>query len=275
MKMEFKLNSEFKPKGSQPEAIKKLVQGIKNKKLAQTLLGVTGSGKTFTIANLIEKTQKPTLVIAHNKTLAAQLYNEFKEFFPNNRVEYFVSYYDYYQPESYLPAKDMYIEKDAQINPKIEQMRLSATTSLLKRKDVIIVASVSCIYSVGNPKDYKEIGFELSKGLSINRNEILKRLVTIQYERNDIELFPGKFRVKGDTIDVIPGYLNNIIRVEMFGNKVEKITELDKVTHEPVEEYDKLYIFPAKHFVIPQEKIIEATKSGTFFNSTPTIPETT
>ncbi len=259
--MEFKLNSEFKPKGSQPEAIKKLVQGIKNKKLAQTLLGVTGSGKTFTIANLIEKTQKPTLVIAHNKTLAAQLYNEFKEFFPNNRVEYFVSYYDYYQPESYLPAKDMYIEKDAQINPKIEQMRLSATTSLLKRKDVIIVASVSCIYSVGNPKDYKEIGFELSKGLSINRNEILKRLVTIQYERNDIELFPGKFRVKGDTIDVIPGYLNNIIRVEMFGNKVEKITELDKVTHEPVEEYDKLYIFPAKHFVIPQEKIIEATKS--------------
>lgn len=258
--MKFKLNSDFKPKGSQPKAIKKLVGGMK-KNQAQTLLGVTGSGKTFTVANIIEKTQKPTLVIAHNKTLAAQLYNEFKEFFPDNRVEYFVSYYDYYQPESYLPVKDMYIEKDAQINPKIEQMRLSATTSLLKRRDVIIVASVSCIYSVGDPQSYKDIGFELTKNQSITRLELLKRLIKNQYERNDTELLSGRFRVKGDTIDIIPGYSNNIFRIEMFGSKIEKITELDKVTHNPVETYDKLYIFPAKHFVVPEEKIVQATRS--------------
>ncbi|MBU1850637.1 MAG: DEAD/DEAH box helicase family protein, partial [Nanoarchaeota archaeon] len=227
---EFKLKSSFKPKGSQPEAIKKLMKGLKNKLNYQTLLGVTGSGKTFTVANIISQIQKPTLVLAHNKTLAAQLYNEFKDFFPKNRVEYFVSYYDYYQPESYIPQKDQYIEKDAQVNPKIEQMRLAATASLISRKDVIVVASVSCIYSVGDPKNFVQMGFEIVSKKKFSRNDLIRKLVDLQFERNDLELMPGRFRVKGDTIDFIPGYFDNIIRIELFGDIVEKILEIEKTS---------------------------------------------
>lgn len=251
----FKLKSKFKPKGSQPEAIKKLVKGLGSKKQFQTLLGVTGSGKTFSMANVISKINKPTLVLAHNKTLAAQLYNEFKEFFPDNRVEYFVSYYDYYQPESYIPSKDQYIEKDADINPKIEQMRLSATASLLSRNDVIVVSSVSCIYGLSDPEVYKDMGFEIKDNQKIKRKELIQKLVNIQFERNDIELMPGRFRVKGDTIDFIPAYFNNIIRIEMFGDEIEKIYELDKVTHEVKDNFSYFNIYPAKQFVIPTEKI--------------------
>ncbi|RZN15492.1 MAG: excinuclease ABC subunit UvrB [Methanosarcinales archaeon] len=259
--MKFKLKSDFKPEGSQPEAIRKLVAGIRKNYNYQTLLGVTGSGKTFTIANVINEIRKPTLVLAHNKTLAAQLYNEFKEFFPWNRVEYFVSYYDFYQPESYIPQKDQYIEKDAQINSKIEQMRLAATASLSSRKDVIIVASVSCIYGIGNPENFKKMGFELTIGQKIPRNEFLKKLVAIQFERNDTELMPGRFRVRGDTIDFIPGYFNNIIRVEMFGDEIETIAEINKNTGNVIEKIKYFFIYPARHFVIPENRIKEAIES--------------
>jgi excinuclease ABC subunit B len=226
MAEKFKVVSKFEPAGSQPDAVKKLTEGINKKKRFQTLLGVTGSGKTFTIANVIQNVQKPTLVIAHNKTLAAQLYREFKEFFPNNRVEYFISFYDYYQPESYLPQKDQYIEKDSQINPLIERMRLSATSSLMSRKDVIVVASVSCIYGLGNPANFSGLGINLGKKDRISRSDIIARLLDIQYERNDMELIPGRFRVKGDVIDVIPGYEKDIVRVELFGDEVDRINEL-------------------------------------------------
>ena len=257
----FKLITDLKPKGSQPEAIRKLSYGIGNNFRYQTLLGVTGSGKTFTIAKLIERIQKPTLVLSHNKTLAAQLYSEFKDFFPENRVEYFVSYYDYYQPESYIPQKDQYIEKDADINPKIEQMRLAATASLLSRKDVIIVASVSCIYSVGDPRDFLTFRFELRKNQEISRNKIIENLVNMQYERNDFNLKPGCFRVKGDTVDIIPGYYNNIFRIELFGDKIERIREIDKITDEVTENYDYVSLFPAKHFVVSDIKKERAIKS--------------
>ena len=216
---------------------------------------------TFTMANVIEKVQKPTLVLAHNKTLAAQLFSEFKEFFPDNRVEYFVSYYDYYQPESYIPEKDQYIEKDADVNPKIEQMRLSATASVLDRADTIVVASVSCIYNVGDPAEYKNLGYELRKQEGIDRNEILEHLVEMQYERNDMDLKSGCFRVKGETIDLIPGYYDNIIRIEMFGDKIEKIREIDKITGDVKDEYDYVYIYPTKHFVIGEEKRKKAVDS--------------
>ncbi len=251
----------MKPRGSQPDAIKKLVKGFQNNMNYQTLLGVTGSGKTFSVAQVIEKIQKPTIVIAHNKTLAAQLYSEFKELFPKNRVEYFVSYYDYYQPESYLPEKDMYIEKDADVNPKIEQMRLSATASVLDRADTIVVASVSCIYNVGDPFEYKKLGYELRKENKVDRNTILESLVDMQYERNDLDLKPGCFRVKGETIDVIPGYYDNIIRIEMFGDQIEKIREIDKITGDVKDEFDYIYIYPAKHFVIGEEKRKKAVES--------------
>jgi excinuclease ABC subunit B len=260
----FKLLTDLKPKGSQPEAIKQLSYGIDNNYRYQTLLGVTGSGKTFTMAKLIEKTQKPTLVLSHNKTLAAQLYSEFKDFFPENRVEYFVSYYDYYQPESYIPQKDQYIEKDADINPKIEQMRLATTASLLSRRDVIVVASVSCIYSVGDPSDFADFRFEIRKNMKITRNEIIESLIKMQYERNDFNLHSGSFRVRGDTIDIIPGYYNNIYRVELFGDKIEKIVEIDKITNEPIDVFDYIFIFPAKHFVISdfkKEAAIESIKN--------------
>jgi excinuclease ABC subunit B len=250
----FKLVSDMKPKGSQPDAIKKLVEGLKNKEQMQTLLGITGSGKTFSMAKIIEQIQKPTLVLAHNKTLAAQLFSEFKEFFPDNRVEYFVSYYDYYQPESYIPSKDQYIEKDADVNPKIEQMRLAATASVLSREDTIVVASVSCIYTVGDPSDFMSLGYELRKEFDVDRSEILERLIDMQYERNDMSLAPGRFRVKGDTIDLIPGYYDNIIRIELFGDEIEKISEIDKITGNIVDDLDYIFIYPAKHFVIREDK---------------------
>ncbi|MCP4151374.1 MAG: excinuclease ABC subunit UvrB [bacterium] len=259
--MKFKLKSNFEPKGSQPKAIEELCSGLQEKESTMTLLGVTGSGKTFTVAHVIESLQKPTLVVAHNKTLAAQLYNEFKDFFPENRVEYFVSYYDYYQPESYIPQSDQYIEKDTQINPKIEQLRLAATASLASRKDVIVIASISCIYSVGNPQHFREMGFELSVGQKIKRNDILKKLIDIQYERNELELMPGRFRVKGDTIDFVPGYYNNIFRIEMFGDEIETIMEIDKITGEIKEKLKYMYIYPARHFVVPTEKIAHAVKA--------------
>jgi len=250
----FELTTKMQPKGSQPEAIEKLVNGLSKDYSHQTLLGVTGSGKTYSMAQVIDRAQRPTIVIAHNKTLAAQLYSEFKEFFPKNRVEYFVSYYDYYQPESYIPSKDLYIEKDADINPKIEQMRLSATASLLSRRDVIVVASVSAIYSVGDPGDYQSLGFEFQTGMNITRREILDRLISMQYERHDMDLQQGRFRVKGDVIDIIPSYYENIIRLELFGNTIDRIRELDKITLEPNENYKYYYLYPAKHFVIPEEK---------------------
>ena len=256
----FHLVSAFAPTGSQPQAIEKLNSGLQAGKRAgagqnfQTLLGVTGSGKTYTVANVIEKLQRPTLVIAHNKTLAAQLYNEFKEFFPENRVEYFVSYYDYYQPESYIPAKDQYIEKDSHINPKIEQMRLAATASLLSRSDVIVVASVSCIYGLGNPENFQKMGFEVLVGERISRREILGKLVDILFERNDLDLSPGRFRSKGDTIDLVPGYFNNIIRIELFGDKVERISEVDRQTGLLKEDMNYFFIYPARHYVIPEEE---------------------
>jgi len=259
---EFTLRTNFTPKGSQPAAIASIVDGISKKQYAsQTLLGVTGSGKTFTMANVIQAMQRPALVLAHNKTLAAQLFSEFKEFFPENRVEYFVSYYDYYQPESYIPQRDLYIEKDADINPKIEQMRLAATASLLSRPDVIIVASVSCIYNIGNPREYKELGFEIRKGMTIKRNDLLRKLLEIQYERNDLELQPGRFRVKGNTIDFIPGYYTNIYRMEMDGDQIESIKELNKVTSALVETLEYLFVFPAKHFVIAEDSQRQAIET--------------
>ena len=246
---EFQLVATFPPAGSQPEAIAQLNDGLADHARLQTLLGVTGSGKTFTMANVIAAANKPTLVIAHNKTLAAQLYQEFCDFFPKNRVEYFVSYYDYYQPESYIPAKDQYIEKDSAINPKIEMLRLSATASLSCRRDVIVVASVSCIFGLGNPENFRNLGFDLSVGQTITRNEIMSRLLDIQFERNDIDLSPGRFRVKGDTIDIVPGYYNDIIRIELFGNEIERITEVDKNTGAKKEAMKYFYVYPARHFV--------------------------
>jgi len=257
----FKVVSNFKPAGSQPEAIRKLTDGINRGFAAQTLLGVTGSGKTFTIANVIQNVQKPTLVLAHNKTLAAQLYNEFKAFFPNNRVEYFVSFYDYYQPESYIPQTDQYIEKDSQINEYIERMRLSATSSLLSRKDVIVVASVSCIYGLGNPKNYKGMGFDISKGMKVSRREIMTKIIEGLYERNDLELLSGRFRVKGDTIDVIPGNERDILRIELFGDKVERVNILDKATGAIKQSLEHYFLFPARHFVTPESETQRAMVS--------------
>ena len=249
---EFELVSIFAPAGSQPEAIQELTEGLEKGERLQTLLGVTGSGKTYTMANVIASAGRPTLVLAHNKTLAAQLYAEFCDFFPKNRVEYFVSYYDYYQPESYIPSKDQYIEKDSAINPKIEMMRLSATASLSFRRDVIVVASVSCIFGLGNPENFRNMGFELSVGQKISRTEIMSKLLDILFERNDLELMPGRFRVKGDTIDIIPGYFNDIIRIEMFGDEIERISEVDKNTGARKEQLKYFYVYPARHFVTPE-----------------------
>ncbi len=257
----FQLVSSFAPAGSQPEAIRELIRGLEEKKQYQTLLGVTGSGKTFTMANVIQAAQKPTLVLAHNKTLAAQLYQEFCDFFPHNRVEYFVSYYDYYQPESYIPAKDQYIEKDSAINPKIEMLRLSATASLSSQSDVIVVASVSCIYGLGNPENFRNMGFELSVGQKIPRNEIMSRLIDVLFERNDTELMPGRFRVKGDIIDFIPGYFNNIIRIELFGDEIERISEIDKNSGARKEQMKYFHVYPARHFVTPESARASAIES--------------
>ncbi|UEC40251.1 MAG: excision nuclease subunit B [Methanothrix sp.] len=258
---QFRLHSSFAPCGSQPEAIDQLVLGLQRNERFQTLIGVTGSGKTYTVANVISQVQKPTLVIVHNKTLAEQLYNEFKEFFPDNRVEYFISYYDYYQPESYIPSKDQYIEKDSLINPKIEQMRLATTASLLSRRDVIVVASVSCIYGLGNPENFQSMGFELKVNERISRKDILERLVDILYERSDLDLSPGRFRVNGETIDIIPGYFNNIIRIELFGNMVERISEVDRITGKRVEDMSYFFVYPARHYVIPENELKAAVDS--------------
>lgn len=256
---DFKIVSEFKPTGDQPQAIDKLVEGINRGDRCQTLLGVTGSGKTFTMASIVERVKKPALVIAHNKTLAAQLYSEFKEFFPENAVEYFVSYYDYYQPEAYIPHTDTYIEKDAAINEELDRMRHSATYSLFTRKDVIIVASVSCIYGLGDPSEYEGQNILLNRGLAIDRNDILKRLVDIQYERNDINFVRGTFRVRGDVIEVIPSQSQkNAFRIEMFGDEIDRICEIDVLTGEILKDVKQVMIFPANHYTASREKTLDA-----------------
>ena len=252
---EFKLNSQYKPLGDQPKAIDALVDGINNNVRNQTLLGVTGSGKTFTMANVIEKVQKPTLVISHNKTLAAQLYEEFKEFFPDNAVEYFVSYYDYYQPEAYVPRTDTFIDKEASINEDIDMMRHSATQSLLSRDDVIVVSSVSCIYGIGSPEDYGEFAFGIAVGDIYDRSEIIKKLVFMQYDRNDIEFDRGQFRVRGDVIEINPVHGTPPIRIELFGDEIDAISIIDKVTGKKLESLPRYMIFPAKHFVVGQDKM--------------------
>jgi len=257
----YKLHSPYGAAGSQPQAIASLIENFKRGRTKQTLLGVTGSGKTFSMANVIAALGKPTLVMAHNKTLAAQLYNEFREFFPENRVEYFVSYYDYYQPESYIPSKDQYIEKDSAINPKIEQMRMSASASVLSRPDTIIVASVSCIYGLGNPENYRNLSTEFTKGMQISRSELLGKLVTMQYERNDTELLPGRFRVRGDVIDIVPSYYDNIIRIELFGSSLDRISEVRRTDNVRVEDFPYYHLFPAKQFVIPESAVQRAIDS--------------
>ncbi len=259
--MSFKLVSGFEPKGDQIKAIGELIKGVEQGMKHQTLLGVTGSGKTFTIANVINKVRIPTLVISHNKTLAAQLYSEFKAFFPENAVEYFVSYYDYYQPEAYIPQTDTYIEKDASINEEINRMRLSATHSLFERRDVIVVASVSCIYGIGSPEVWQEMSLLLRKGEQNERRTILSRFVDMQYERNDMDFSAGKFRVRGDTIEVFPSYASSGIRIELFGDEIDRISEFDALTGKTLRESDAVVIYPAKHFVMPQEKIEAAIVS--------------
>ena len=255
---EFKLNSPYKPLGDQPKAINSLVKGINDGVKEQTLLGVTGSGKTFTMANIIEKVQKPTLIISHNKTLAAQLYEEFKEFFPDNAVEYFVSYYDYYQPEAYVPRTDTFIDKESSVNEDIDIMRHSATQSLLSRDDVIVISSVSCIYGVGSPEDYGEFAFGIAVGDTYERSEILARLVFMQYERNDIEFARGQFRVRGDVIEINPVHGTPPIRIELFGDEIDAISLIDRGTGKKQESLNRYMIFPAKHFVVGQDKMGEA-----------------
>ncbi len=255
---EFQLASEFQPAGDQPKAIEALVAGIKDSKREQVLLGVTGSGKTFTMANVIAQMQRPTLVLSHNKTLAAQLYSEFREFFPHNAVTYFVSYYDYYQPEAYIPQRDIYIEKDASINEEIDRLRLMATSALVSRRDVIVVASVSCIYGLGSPKDYLEMMIPLQVGDEIDRDKLLLKLVDIHYERNDYELARAKFRVRGDVIECWPAYEEFAYRIELWGDEVENLAIIDPLTGEESRRLQDIYIYPAKHFVLPQERIDNA-----------------
>ena len=252
----FTIQSAYKPAGDQPEAIKELVQGLKEGKRHQTLLGATGTGKTFTISNVIKEVNKPTLVMAHNKTLAGQLYSEFKEFFPNNAVEYFVSYYDYFQPEAYVPQTDTYIEKDSSINDEIDKLRHSATSALFERKDVIIIASVSCIYGLGNPEEYREMVVSIRTGMDIERNQLLRKLVDIQYERNDINFTRGTFRVRGDVVEIFPASKDeHCMRIEFFGDEVDRIREVDALTGEILAEREHVAIFPASHFVTREEKM--------------------
>jgi len=255
---DFEIVSDFKMTGDQPEAVDGLVEGLNSDFKHQTLLGVTGSGKTFTMANVIERVQKPTLVISHNKTLAAQLYQEFREFFPNNAVEYFVSYYDYYQPEAYIPRTDLYIEKDAEINDEIDKLRHAATRALFEQRDVVIVASVSCIYGLGSPDEYYSFVCNLKKGESYNRYKLLHKLVEMQYERNDTDFARGKFRVRGDTLEIQPAYEDIGLRVEFFGDEVERIVQIDPLTGELLAELDYIDIYPAKHFVTSEEKMVVA-----------------
>ena len=257
--MDFKLHSSYKPTGDQPEAIKELTEGFKKGNQCQTLLGVTGSGKTFTMANIIENLNKPTLVLAHNKTLAAQLYGEFKEFFPENAVEYFVSYYDYYQPEAYVPQSDTYIEKDSSINDEIDKLRLSATASLTERNDVIVVASVSCIYGLGSPDDYQSLVVSLRPGQEISRDDVIRSLIAIQYDRNDLDLNRGSFRVRGDVVDIAPAEGNKYnIRIEFFGDEIDRICQIDKVTGKVQGTLEHTIIFPASHYVVAPEKLAKA-----------------
>ena len=257
----FKIVSEYKMMGDQPKAVETLASGIMEGKKAQTLMGVTGSGKTFTMANIIEQVQKPTLVISHNKTLAAQLHGEFKEFFPDNAVEYFVSYYDYYQPEAYVPSTDTYIEKDSDINAEIEKLRHSATAALSERRDVIIVASVSCIYGLGSPIDYENQVISLRPGMERDRQELMRKLVDIQYTRNDIAMERGNFRVRGDTLDVYPAGAENAVRIELFGDEVETIKEINPVTGEIVGIRNHVAIYPASHYVTSKENIDRAIET--------------
>lgn len=260
--MEFQLHSEFAPTGDQPQAIEQLVKGFKEGNQFQTLLGVTGSGKTFTMANVIQEIQKPTLIIAHNKTLAAQLYGEFKEFFPENAVEYFVSYYDYYQPEAYVPSTDTYIEKDSSINDEIDKLRHSATAALSERRDVIIVASVSCIYGLGSPIDYQEMVISLRPGMIKDRDEVIHKLIDIQYDRNDMDFRRGTFRVRGDVVEIFPSYSGSeAYRVEFFGDEVDRITEIDTLTGEIRAELGHIAVFPASHYVVSKDKMEHAAST--------------
>ena len=259
--MEFKLRSEYQPTGDQPQAIEALVKGFKEGNQFETLLGVTGSGKTFTMANVIQQLQKPTLIIAHNKTLAAQLYGEFKEYFPENAVEYFVSYYDYYQPEAYVPSTDTYIEKDSSINDEIDKLRHSATAALSERKDVVIVASVSCIYGLGSPVDYKEMVVSLRPGMQRDRDEVIHKLIAMQYTRNEMDFHRGTFRVRGDVLEIFPSYTSSeAYRIEFFGDEVERVTQIDPLTGEGRLQLGHLAIFPASHYVVPKEKMMRATE---------------
>ena len=256
--MEFKLNSPFQPAGDQPQAIAALTAGLRENRLQQVLMGVTGSGKTFTMANVIQNVQLPTLVISHNKTLAAQLYSEFKEFFPENAVHYFVSYYDYYQPEAYIPQRDIYIEKDSSINEEIDRLRLASTSSLLSRRDVIIVASVSCIYGLGSPDDYQEMMVALKRGDVVDRDDMLMGLVDIQYERNDVSFERGKFRVRGDCVEVYPSYEQFGFRIELWGDEVDQLSIIDPTSGEVISSQEQMFIYPAKHFVLPEDRIAQA-----------------
>ena len=255
----FVLHSEYAPTGDQPQAIEALVKGFKEGNQFQTLLGVTGSGKTFTMANVIAQLNKPTLIMSHNKTLAGQLYSEMKEFFPENAVEYFVSYYDYYQPEAYVPQSDTYIAKDSSINDEIDKLRLSATAAMAERKDVIIVASVSCIYGIGSPSDYMNMMVSLRPGMEIDRDDVVKSLIDMQYSRNDMDFKRGTFRVHGDVLDIFPANNSDTaIRAEFFGDEIDRITEIDVLTGEIKAELKHAAVFPASHYVVPQEKILEA-----------------
>ncbi len=257
--MKFKIESDYRLCGDQPQAVDSLAEGIKNKYREQTLLGVTGSGKTFTMANIIERVQKPTLVLAHNKTLAAQLCSEFKTFFPNNAVEYFVSYYDYYQPESYIASTDTYIEKDSSINDEIDKLRHSATSALAERKDVIIVSSISCIYSLGNPIDYKNMVISLRPGIKKSRDELISKLVELQYERNDVNLTRNKFQVRGDIVNIFPAASSNsLVRIEFFGDYIDRICEVDPITGEIISALKHTAVYPASHYIVPKEKLQKA-----------------
>ncbi len=255
---QFQLVSDYEPSGDQPSAIEKLTEGILSGYKYQTLLGITGSGKTFTMANVIANVQKPTLVISHNKTLAAQLYREFKEFFPNNAVHYFVSFYDYYQPEAYIPHTDTYIEKDVDINEELNRLRLAATSAIMSRRDVIVVSSVSCIYNLGSPEEYESQSIRIKKGAYIKRNSILRSLVDIRYERNNTDLIQGTFRARGDVIEIFPAYTDTIYRIELFGDEVDRITELKPLTGEVISRPEEIVIYPARHFMTSDEKMEEA-----------------
>lgn len=257
----FKLASSYKPAGDQPQAIAGLTRGIQKRDKYQTLLGVTGSGKTFTLANVIANVNKPVLVISHNKTLAAQLYSEFKEFFPENAVEYFVSYYDYYQPEAYIPTTDTYIEKDASINDRLDRLRLAATSSLICRSDCLVVASVSCIYNLGSPADYKESLVFIAKGQSVSRDELIRKLIELQYERNDYEFIRGGLRVRGDIIEIYPAYAQTAVRLELSGDEIEHISEFDPVSAKKITQLEKIGIYPAKHFIVSSSRLEDALKS--------------